>query len=105
MMIHLDNKNENDNKDGDNNYKNSNGNKSNNHEGNSKTLLQNSQGDACIFSKKETLAQVFSCEFFNISKNTFSYRTHPVAASGRYSILNSVCKCVLISDFSLLFAC
>ena len=31
--------------------------------------------------KKETLAQVFSCEFCLISKDTFSYRTPPVAAS------------------------
>ena len=31
--------------------------------------------------KKETLVQVFSCEFCEISKNTFSYRTPPVAAS------------------------
>ena len=31
--------------------------------------------------KKETVAQVFSCEFCEISKNTFSYRTTPVAAS------------------------
>ena len=31
--------------------------------------------------KKETLAQVFSCEYCEISKNTFSYRTPPVAAS------------------------
>ena len=30
---------------------------------------------------KKTLAQVFSCEFFEISKKTFSYRTSPVAAS------------------------
>ena len=30
---------------------------------------------------KETLAQVFSCEFLEISKNTFFYRTPPVAAS------------------------
>ena len=29
----------------------------------------------------KTLAQVFSCEFCEISKNTFSYRTPPVAAS------------------------
>ena len=29
----------------------------------------------------ETLAHVFSCEFCEISKNTFSYRTPPVAAS------------------------
>ena len=33
------------------------------------------------FIKRETLAQVFSCEFFEISKNTFSYRTPPVATS------------------------
>ena len=38
-------------------------------------ILQNSQ-------ERETLAQVFSCEFCKISKNTFSYRTTPVAASG-----------------------
>ena len=31
--------------------------------------------------KKETLAQVLSCEFCKISKNTFSYRTPPVDAS------------------------
>ena len=31
--------------------------------------------------KKETLAQVFSCEFCEISKSTFFYRTPPVAAS------------------------
>ena len=30
---------------------------------------------ACDFIKKETLAQVFSCEFYEISKNTFFYRT------------------------------
>ena len=35
---------------------------------------------ACNFIKKETPAQVFSCEFCEISKNTFSYRTPPVAA-------------------------
>ena len=27
------------------------------------------------------MAQVFSCEFFGISKNTFSYRMLPVVAS------------------------
>ena len=31
--------------------------------------------------KKETLAHVFSCEFSENSKNNFSYRTSPVAAS------------------------
>ena len=36
---------------------------------------------ACNFIKKESLAQVFSYEFCEISKNTFRYRTPPVAAS------------------------
>ena len=35
----------------------------------------------CNFVKKETLAQVFPCEFCEISKSTFSYRTPLVAAS------------------------
>ena len=35
--------------------------------------------------KKETLTQVFSCEFCEISKNAFSYKTPPVAASA-YSL-------------------
>ena len=33
------------------------------------------------FIKKETLAQVFTYEFYEISKNTCSYRTPSVAAS------------------------
>ena len=37
---------------------------------------------ACNFIKKETLAQVFSCEFCEIYKNTFFHRTPLVAASG-----------------------
>ena len=32
-------------------------------------------GQVCNFIKKETLTQVFSCEFREISKSTFSYRT------------------------------
>ena len=40
-----------------------------------------SSGEACKFVKKETLAQVFSCEFCEISKNAFSYRTPLVASS------------------------
>ena len=39
------------------------------------------QAGACNFIKKETLAHVFSYEFCEISKNTFSYRTPPMAAS------------------------
>ena len=34
----------------------------------------------CSFVKKENQAQVFSCEFYEIFENTFSYRTPPVAA-------------------------
>ena len=44
-------------------------------------ISQNSQENTCNLSKKEALAQVFSYEFYKISKNTFSYRTPPVAAS------------------------
>ena len=52
-------------------------------------ISQNSQENSCVrvsflinlqaspsnFIKKETLAQVFSCEFCEISKNNFFYRT------------------------------
>ena len=38
---------------------------------------------ACNFIKKETLAQVFSCEFCEISKNIFFHKTPLVAASDR----------------------
>ena len=55
-------------------------------------ISQNSQENTCLFFNKveglrpasllkDTLTQVFSCEFCEISKNTFSYRTPPVAAS------------------------
>ena len=36
--------------------------------------------------KKETLAQLFSCEFREISKNIFYYRASPVAASDYMSM-------------------
>ena len=55
---------------------------------------QNSQENTCAsesfliklpqawnFIKKDSLAQVFSCEFCEIYKNTFFYRRPPVAAS------------------------
>ena len=59
------------------------------------TKLQNSQEKTCAtvsfliklqaeafnFIKKEALAQVFSCEFCETSKNNFSYRTPLVAVS------------------------
>ena len=37
--------------------------------------------EACNFIKKETLAQVFSCEFCEISKNTFSIEHFQMTAS------------------------
>ena len=48
-------------------------------------ISQNSTGKhlcqrACNFIKKETLAQVFSYEFCDVSKNSFFYRTPLVAA-------------------------
>ena len=45
------------------------------------SFLVQLQASACSFIRKETLPQVFSCEFYKISKNTFRYRTPPVAAS------------------------
>ena len=44
---------------------------------------QNSQESTCarVFIKKETLAQTFSCEFGEIFKNTFFYRTPTVTVS------------------------
>ena len=42
--------------------------------------------EACNCIKKETPAQVFSCEFYDIFKNTFFYRATQVAASDRCSI-------------------
>ena len=39
------------------------------------------QTSACNFIKKETLALMFFCEFCEIFKNTFFYRTPLVAAS------------------------
>ena len=39
------------------------------------------RSEACNFIKKQTLAQMFSCEFCEISKKTFLHRTPLVAAS------------------------
>ena len=59
-------------------------------------ISQNSQ-EGCNFIKKKTLTQVFSCEFCKISKNTFSYRTPPVAilAGGA---LQSNCQRLLLAE-------
>ena len=49
---------------------------------NSRQTLGNHRPEACNFIKKETLAQVFSCESCEIYKNIFYYRTSLVAAFG-----------------------
>ena len=46
-----------------------------------KGVLRNFQCQSLFF-KKQTLAQVFSCEFCEFFKNFLSYRTPPLAASG-----------------------
>ena len=53
---------------------------------------------ACNFIKKDTPAQVFSCEFCEISKYTFSYRTPPVAAyvTSSKQTSNKLVLCLLI---------
>ena len=38
------------------------------------SFLMKMQAEACNFIKKETLAQVISCKFCEIFKDTFSYR-------------------------------
>ena len=66
-------------------------------------MLQNSQENTCArvsflinlpetcnFIKKESLAQVFYCEFCEISKSTFLHRTLLVAASDFHNILRSI---------------
>ena len=46
--------------------------------------------EACNFIKKETLARVFSCEFCEISKNTFFIEHLQATASGKgsYDLMN-----------------
>ena len=70
---------------------------------------QNSQESTCarVFIKKETLAQTFSCEFGEIFKNTFFYRTPTVTVSKfkrlvfRIAIeLNRVCLVYVFFTFS-----
>ena len=41
---------------------------------------------------------MFSCEFCEISKSTFSYRTHAVAASGKVVIQSRTCGYVELSE-------
>ena len=54
---------------------------------------------ACNFIKKKSLAQMFSCEFFEISKNTFFHRTPLVAASERCRPFSYFLPQVFFSQF------
>ena len=69
-------------------------------------ISQNSQENTCArvpfliklqatLLKKETLAQVFSCEFCEISKITFFNRTPPVAAFRESDFKGSICICIM----------
>ena len=81
---------------------------------NSRQTFPNHRLWACNFIKKKALAQVFSCEFCEIYKNTFYYRTPLVAASGvlinfvilepfsnKVAVLFNRIPMVTPSDFSL----
>ena len=65
--------------------------------------------EVCNFIKKETLAQVFSCEFCEISKNTFSYRTPVVASENAFTYQKLIpigrleqTSCLLKSDLNII---
>ena len=51
------------------------------------SFLTKLQAEACNIIKKETLAQLFSCELYGIYKNPFPYRIPPVAASVTASVV------------------
>ena len=44
----------------------------------------------CNFTEKETMPQVFSCEFCEIFKDNFSNRTPPAAVSARWKIVKPI---------------
>ena len=56
---------------------------------------------ACNFIKIETLAQVFSCEFCKISKNTFF--TEHVWATASINFWSYLCKIVIQSTYNTIF--
>ena len=49
------------------------------------SVVQRCSEKAFNFIENEILAQLFSCEFWEISKNTFFYKTPPVTASVTYN--------------------
>ena len=76
------------------------------------SFLTKLQAEAGNFIKKETLVQVFSCEFFEISKNTFFHKKPLVAASASTHIsishkkfLKLKCICMNINIQSSFYFC
>ena len=57
----------------------------------------------CNFIKKETLAQVFPCEFYEIFKNTFFYRIPPVATSGELILLKYIARALTLKIFGAIY--
>ena len=62
-------------------------------------ILQNSQENTCARISFLIKLQVFSCEFCEIFKNTFFYRTPPVAASVIW-----FCSTVILNYFNPLMS-
>ena len=57
--------------------------------------IANLQDEACNFIKKETLAQAFSCEFYEIFKNTY-FEEHPWTTASE-GILRNICLVYYVS--------
>ena len=60
-----------------------------------RSVLLEKVASACNFTKKETLAQVFSCEFCEISWNTF-FRNTEVLLIKTQLVLNRSSKCAKV---------
>ena len=56
------------------------------------TCVDVSVSEACNFIKKETTAEVFSCDFCEIFKNIFTIEKPPVAASVKIYQLKIISK-------------
>ena len=68
-------------------------------------ILQNSEENTCarvfFLTKLQAWGQVFFCEFCETSRNTFSYRTPPVVASGKINFGGDTCCKTLHNIFYL----
>ena len=55
-----------------------------------RSLSSSRSAEACNFIKRETLAQMFSCEFCEIFKDTYFYKIPLVAASETFLKFNEL---------------